>query len=845
MNIKKTLLLSLLLMFPVALGVSAQDSSLRVAERAISAGTASRDQMIQVARAYVEAGRHYEASKLAERVLETNPGDAEATAIREQTAQALRSVAQQKLEAARLAAEREGATDADRLAFADASFDAGDYRGAAEIYGRLPQSALTRDVRLRQARALSRAGDYYRAERIYKDLLREQSDPEIQLEYGRMLSWMGTSAAAVKTLTAAYEANRSDEDTVIALANARAWSGDRSGAIELLIEFNNANPGALESRRLLAEMQESAELRLERSARMIDAEPYNLALRAERARLLFDAGRYAGALREIEFIRKHSDERIEGLDELHAQATQRRKEAIAALDEQRRELDSVQSTASAGQSAEVLDLAKAYSSHAAYSQAIDLYERYLRQYPDDTNARIAYARVLSWDRRYGAAQRQYEIVLREMPERSDLRFEYAQTLSYDANFVPALHAFSDLTDLSDTESAHLYPDVPVKAYYNLGQIYRWHGWNDTAVDVQNRALALEPNFSAAREELSLARYRRPATTYGATYTYFEDSNDFRLNRIDVDGRAWISSRTAIEGSVGRHDFERGGNGTSATSLSAGVRHRFQDQLIGRVRVGSNLYDEGLGTRPFWGAGIDWFPNIYTRTAFDYNRYDLVYDVFTLASLGPESTITDVVDPLEIDDFRARFSYEPAGIVSFLADGSYGRISDDNRRQALHGLVSFRVWRSPFVALKVDGRYLSYDFRSRRYWSPDDYRALAGVIQVADDYRNRFYWNLEAKIGKSYERDRTSDSRAYQATVSVPVSDLFDIVGSYTYGKSGRFDNLFGGSGDDFTNYWQRRWYVGIRLTRLFSGDDRQPRDYYFDNRVLTDSPVISPVGETR
>jgi hypothetical protein len=53
---------------------------------------------------------------------------------------------------------------------------------------------------------------------------------------------------------------------------------------------------------------------------------------------------------------------------------------------------------------------------------------------------------------------------------------------------------------------------------------------------------------------------------------------------------------------------------------------------------------------------------------------------------------------------------------------------------------------------------------------------------------------------------------------VPISDAFDIVGNYGYGKSGRLDSILGLNNDarDFTNYWQRHWYVGMRLKRLFA-----------------------------
>src|SRR6185369_5088592 len=195
-----------------------------------------------------------------------------------------------------------------------------------------------------------------------------------------------------------------------------------------------------------------------------------------------------------------------------------------------------------------------------------------------------------------------------------------------------------------------------------------------------------------------------------------------------------------------------------------------DNTIFRGRIGANVYDDHFGTRPFWGVGAEWLPNLQSRLAVDYNHYDLVYDVFTLQSL-----------PMSINDVRGHYDYNTGGLLSYLADASYGFISDDNKRAAAHGMVSFRILKAPFVALKADGRWLSYDFRSNRYWSPNDYRSLAGVAQVGQNIRDRFIWSAEVKYGKSWEGNFNSDLRSYDATATVPVSDAFDIVGNYGYG----------------------------------------------------------------
>ncbi|HEX9984770.1 MAG TPA: hypothetical protein VGF69_16025 [Thermoanaerobaculia bacterium] len=812
-------------------------------ESAIESGNATRDQQVELARLYLEAGRYYEARKLAERVLALNANDTQATEIRNRAAEELRNVAQRNLADAEAKVSAAGATDADRLALANAYFEAARYVEAAEAYGRLAAPMQTRETRLRRARSLAWSRQMDEAEREYAALLREQSSPELDLEYGRLLSWMGASRVATNHLRTAYEGLAS-EDAAVALANARAWAGDREGAIRLLNEYMVAHPDANEAGRLLASMRTSPALRLERLDKLIALEPYNLALRVNRARLLYEMEDYGEAMRTVRFVREHSAEPVADIGELEKLILQNRDEERARLEQSLRITD----TRNAANADDVLSLAKGFAAIEEYDRSVGLYEDYLRLRPDDMDARINYARVLSWDKRYDTAQNEYERLIRQYPERADLRLEYAQTLSWDNEYVPALRTFRTLTDTSSNPRAYLYETVPPRAHYNIGQIYRWFGWNEHAEREQNAALLLDSSYEPSLTEISRLRLMRPASSIEGRYSYATDSNDFDFRRYDLLGQKWVSPRTAFNASLGRHEFERTSTNQQieATALTGGVRHRFSDRFLGRANVGANLYSDDLGTRPFWGLGAEWLPDIQSRVALDYNRYDLVYDVFTLQALGDTPGAAFSFDPLHIDDLRAHYDYRTGGYWSWLADASYGRISDDNSRVGAHGLLSFRVFKTPFVALKADGRYLSYDFRTRDYWSPENYRSLAGILQIGQNLR-RFEWSAEVKAGKSWERDRSSDIRSYGLSAAVGLTPSVDLVADYGYGKSGRFDDLVGGSDADLTNYWRRHWFVGLRLKQLFTGsDDRgEPNPYYYDNRVLTTSPVIPPVGETR
>lgn len=843
MNPSKLLLISCaVVLCALTAGAADEEVRNRIArlEQSMSAGTATQADRLELARAYMDVGRYHEAKNVATALAEADPENKDAAALRDRASEQLRLIASQRVDDAVAAARRDGATDADRLELADAYFAAGRYREAADEYRRLPASVMTRDARLRHARALSWSGNMTAAEERYSALLAEESSPEVELEYGRTLSWMGAERASIERLERAHRA-LNNEASVTALANARAWSGNREGAIRLLEEYTAAHPGSGEAEKLLAEMRASPDLEIERIDRLIAADPYNLALRTHRVRLLLDAGRYHQALGTIEYIREHSAGEIAGLDELERKARDGQREEIARLDERRRSLlgDPPMYSSAAGRAEQVLELAKGYTGAGGYDQAIELYDAYLDAVPDDAAARLNYARVLSWDRRYGDARRQYEIVLRAEPNRPDVRLEYAETMAYDSDYVPAIRTLRSLTDISDHPRAHLYSEVPAQAHYRLGQIYRWYGWRDTAAEQQNRALALDGSITDAHRELERARHSLPGTNFEARYTDEVNSHDFHTRRGDLLAEHWLNSRLSVSGGVGRHHFEQSNLSADANVAHVGAAYRQSDRLTHRARVGATFWQDGdLGVRPYFGLGAVYLPNIQSRVALDYNHYDLIYDVSNIFTLAPR-TQPRLDDPLSIDDFRAHYDWTSGGFWSFLVDGSYGRISDDNTRQAAHGLLSFRILKEPFVAIKADGRVLSYDRRTNRYWSPSDYRSLAGVLQVGQDIRDRVFWTAELKVGRSWESDRSSDLRAWAARVIVPVGDAFDVIGSYNYGRSGRFESLIGDP--EFATYWQRSWYVGVRVKRLSArGDVDSPDRYYFDNRPLSGSSVLPP-----
>src|SRR5687768_13517560 len=142
-------------------------------EKVHEAGTATRAEQLDLARAYIEVGRYYEARKLAEALADADANDTEAASVRDRAREQMRLIANQRLEDAMAAAKRDGATDADRLELADAYFSASRYREAADLYAKPPASVVTTETRAKHARALTWSGQHSAAEERYAALLKD------------------------------------------------------------------------------------------------------------------------------------------------------------------------------------------------------------------------------------------------------------------------------------------------------------------------------------------------------------------------------------------------------------------------------------------------------------------------------------------------------------------------------------------------------------------------------------------------------------------------------------------------------------------------------------------------
>lgn len=152
-----------------------------------------------------------------------------------------------------------------------------------------------------------------------------------------------------------------------------------------------------------------------------------------------------------------------------------------------------------------------------YDLSLALFDRLLEIAPSYTDARIDRARVVAWTGDYDRALELLDRVAGRAPDEPAVRYERARILGWAGRFGDAAAVYRALLDRD--------PD-DVDALVGLARVLRWQGRHDAAVDPIDRALQLDPNRAAAREEQRLLRAQLgPRVAPGFTYEWDSDGND--------------------------------------------------------------------------------------------------------------------------------------------------------------------------------------------------------------------------------------------------------------------------------------------------------------------------------
>lgn len=403
-----------------------------------------------------------------------------------------------------------------------------------------------------------------------------------------------------------------------------------------------------------------------------------------------------------------------------------------------------------------------------FGEAIPLLQSELADHPDNDEARLLLARVLSWQRRYDESLTEYGRLLAKKPGDAGLRADRARVLAWSGRHGEAIREFRTASAADPTN---------VETKIGLARALAWSGDLPGASMLYERLLAQNPELGDAWLGLAaVARWRGAPTAADRFLSRAERTG------ADAEGLAdeQVATRDALAGSVG-------GGWTTARERQyvAGPDFTLESEGPFAQARATVARAAQISARAAW-LTLTETPAVGDSSNYDLESVDYRADLSLLrgypwqVALGAEYQTFESGDdaalfPLAGDDtffgwsarlwrFSGRFTprisaareyvpikeTRPSGFREFrpgrldnyegglawqwngrgTADWAVSRgfYSDDNRNWMTTGGVSYRVkTRVPRVAL--DGRltYRDWDVPSQSYFTPlESVRGAAGI-----------------------------------------------------------------------------------------------------------------------
>jgi thioredoxin-like negative regulator of GroEL len=650
------------------------------------------------------------------------------------------------------------------------------------------------ETRLRLARAYSWSGRYPAAEEQYRQVLQRMEGgaaAAVRLELARMLAAAGSHALAateyrtlLRSSSGATATLRGELAEVLMRAE---LYGEAAAELDTLL-------AAGESAELLAELVRARALAghygaaADAAARLLEIRPHDHELRLERGRYLWWAGRLPESDRELSRLLaaapSHSEARslqlqvrtgIEPSVELAAtwldeadspenrlslaRALVRAEDHGRALEHYRvaLERDAALATDSAlvREAVDVADAAGEADPAAPaghQDEVIRFLERYLAVADRPAPAfRLRLARALAWADRPDAAA-VYAAYLAERPAHVDARMERARFLTWsDTSYHAEARAELDRVLAADPQRA--------EALKLLGDLDRWAGHPELALERYRRARALAPELESLDESVRLAREMRAAELAyrdATTVAWALELDAFS----DTEGFDWVGSGVRRDWRIGRHALSLrlsqgwgsgqplAGPGLGSLGFGAVVGGRLflAPGWAALGELGAISFDDA-DTFLTWLAGAE-YADAATLGRLRFSRAPAVREAATMAALQAGATL----DRLHLEASRET---GPWRVATDLQLQRFSAAAGDADRYA-GMLVVDRLLGGTGIAVGPMIRAIASPHQAPflqdwgiLYWTPDHYLAPALSVRYGGEIAQGLWLGLRAAPGVAF------------------------------------------------------------------------------------------------
>jgi tetratricopeptide (TPR) repeat protein len=432
--------------------------------------------------------------------------------------------------------------------------------------------------------------------------------------------------------------------------------------------------------------------------------------------------------------------------------------------------------------------------------ATELLRAYVRREPQDDEGRIALARVLAWDARYGESIAVYDDVLARDSTYRDAAVGRAQALAWSSHLPEAVASYRRWL---------AYAPADVEAWIGLAQTQRWSGRAMSADSALRRALQLAPSSTVAREQLRWVRVDLAGSAEPAVvYTDDSDGNRSTFYALTMASRSFGDLRLKLTGTV-RETTLRLAEGTSTGSRSSvtwasPARHLAATVEVGAVYLSSR--DAGEATR---GQTL---PHALARmSAMPLPRTIMG---LTLSRTPFDETTPLIAGAISISAADLDLSAEPWRGVSLGA--SAGRATIDggqipNARVSAGGVVRWAL--RPGWSVAAGARGLRYDTTGRAdgYFSPNRFSLLEVSARTVTGRDRGWGATVEGGVGRQSIRFLATDSRRSKGASRASAGVRFRPVPGYELEVAYSVSSVASPFAQQAAEYSARSFWVRGRL----------------------------------
>ena len=426
----------------------------------------------------------------------------------------------------------------------------------------------------------------------------------------------------------------------------------------------------------------------------------------------------------------------------------------------------------------------------SWDRAVELYRAALADDPEDLEARIWLARVLSWDKRYDEAFAQYYELLDRTPTSKEVRTEYAEVLSWAGRYDESEKIFQALL-AEDPESR--------RAALGLARVYKWSGRTRQAQRAYERVLATGEDEEIRGELDEIESEAGFGTHAKADSDFVSDSDDFQMFRTGARGSTDLNPETRVLVRAGytkvSNSLALGRDHSDGFDLLAGVHRVLGKGLTMSIQAGARRWSSSPNTA-LAHAELQYTPSPRTAAGFQLDYGDFLERSLSLDAVlqGVNETRGRVWLWRELTDSIQGYAYFEA---------SY--LSDSNARISGGLSTEWNPWRDWPVSFGVGLNTMSYTSRSLLYYDPSLDLAAVVFSHGGFELHRNFDFDLRVSIGVGHARE--SGVAATGLTYSVEGGPAWH-YDAWQVGLVGRYSQTIRG-----TTYTSQS--VGVTLGRGF------------------------------